>query len=337
MNFPRRISQHVAESSSIRILSSLFPKEWIIREITERDYGIDLYLEIIGTDGFLTGKLVALQVKSTQKKVKFRSDGRMTYGGIKKSSVNYWVGLPVPVFLILVDLESKQAYWASINCANRDGQFTKNKRPSIEIQKTNNFTSSGLTLFQLIYLRERRWRDVETCMEGALLSYSSLGPLVLICKRKDPNTYCSTAIQYQLIRHYENYSVLMRYLLSKKPRPLPEWYDEHIAESKLLAQEIPRTFSYGLIWRMIKYFISDYRCCIIAAHNLVMDYQKAYFQERFPYLHLHMCGRPQVFVGEDWFPRYYLDQYENETHSPELLFFSDFTVYDFMLDDLSKT
>ena len=75
--------------------------------------------------------------------------------------------------------------------------------------------------------------NVEACMEGALLSYSSLGPLVLICKRKDPKTYCSTAIQYQLIRHYENYSVLMRYLLSKKHRPLPEWYDEHIAESKL--------------------------------------------------------------------------------------------------------
>ena len=27
----------------------------------------------------------------------------------------------------------------------------------------------------------------------------------------------------------------------------------------------------------------------------VMDYQKSYFQERFPYLYLHMFGRPQIF------------------------------------------
>lgn len=50
MDYPERIDNHIKESDSITILNDKLPSSWIVREISERDYGIDLYVEIVGTD-----------------------------------------------------------------------------------------------------------------------------------------------------------------------------------------------------------------------------------------------------------------------------------------------
>ena len=159
MEYPKRIDTHISESISFDALSSVLPDEWIIRELTERDYGVDLYIELVGKDGKVTGDLVALQVKSTKsiqfnnkglftyggiKKstinywlglpvpvflivVNLNNKGLFTYGGIKKSTINYWLGLPVPVFLIVVNLNNKHVYWSSVEINQREGRFNKNK------------------------------------------------------------------------------------------------------------------------------------------------------------------------------------------------------------------
>lgn len=44
MDFSKRITTHVSESRSFDIISKALPSQWIIREMTERDYGIDLYV-----------------------------------------------------------------------------------------------------------------------------------------------------------------------------------------------------------------------------------------------------------------------------------------------------
>ena len=126
MEYPKRIDTHISESISFDALSSVLPDEWIIRELTERDYGVDLYIELVGKDGKVTGDLVALQVKST-KSIQFNNKGLFTYGGIKKSTINYWLGLPVPVFLIVVNLNNKHVYWSSVEINQREGRFNKNK------------------------------------------------------------------------------------------------------------------------------------------------------------------------------------------------------------------
>ena len=46
MRLPQRASQHVTESKSYRIFSAKLPEDWIVREVTERDYGVDCYIEI---------------------------------------------------------------------------------------------------------------------------------------------------------------------------------------------------------------------------------------------------------------------------------------------------
>jgi uncharacterized protein YpmS len=78
MTFPTRYNCHISESNSFDILSSVLPDEWIIRELTERDYGVDLYVEIVGENKKITGELVALQVKSSTK-IKFNKNDQFTY------------------------------------------------------------------------------------------------------------------------------------------------------------------------------------------------------------------------------------------------------------------
>jgi uncharacterized protein YpmS len=78
MKYPTRSNSHISESNSFDILSSVLPDEWIIRELTERDYGVDLYVEIVGENKKITGELVALQVKSSTK-IKFNKNDQFTY------------------------------------------------------------------------------------------------------------------------------------------------------------------------------------------------------------------------------------------------------------------
>src|ERR1700730_6685502 len=60
-SFPQRSAQHVSESASAKLLRACLPATWLIRELTERDYGIDVLIEII-TNGQMAGNMVAGQV-----------------------------------------------------------------------------------------------------------------------------------------------------------------------------------------------------------------------------------------------------------------------------------
>lgn len=47
MELPQRVPQHISETASYKIFSIKIPDEWILRDVTERDYGIDCYLELV--------------------------------------------------------------------------------------------------------------------------------------------------------------------------------------------------------------------------------------------------------------------------------------------------
>jgi hypothetical protein len=113
MDFPQRTYTHIYEKESLDILSTTLPKEWIIRDFTERDYGIDLYIEIVEKDGYVTGNLLALHITSS-KNIELKSDNSHLHSKIKRSTLNYWKVLPITVFMILVDLEIKTCFWCNI-------------------------------------------------------------------------------------------------------------------------------------------------------------------------------------------------------------------------------
>ena len=66
---PVRPRQHQLEDESIDFVKSIIPKQWVVREL-DRDYGIDLLIEIFENDtktgrNFATGKMVFMQLKAT--------------------------------------------------------------------------------------------------------------------------------------------------------------------------------------------------------------------------------------------------------------------------------
>ena len=50
----------MTETVSWKLFDSAVPPAWIVREVTERDYGVDSYLEICETE-YVTGDLCSVQ------------------------------------------------------------------------------------------------------------------------------------------------------------------------------------------------------------------------------------------------------------------------------------
>jgi hypothetical protein len=118
MQFPKRTQTHILESDSWKILRQSLPSEWIVREVTERDYGIDCYVEIVWRNNEVTGDLCLLQLKSSGSIDWEESPSewgkKARFSGIKKSTVNYWMGLPVPVFLMWAEVNTCKLFFASV-------------------------------------------------------------------------------------------------------------------------------------------------------------------------------------------------------------------------------
>lgn len=337
MDFPKRIKTHISESKSFDMVSKALPQEWIIREVTERDYGIDLYVEIVHEDGFVTGDLVALQVKSTEE-INFSKDGDFSLRDIKRTTLNYWIGLPVPVFVLLVNLSCEEVYWCNVKYDRRCGYYGgASKTFSLQFKIENSISKSGISLFINSYFREKKWPEIESAIEKCLMSYPGLGPLLLMCRRRHENEVCSTAIQYHLIQNYEYYTLLSKYLLNKQPKYLHEWYERNREVQEKNGYPVSFNFCYATATEMLRGFVREYRHCIMYAYELVTELQKDYFMGKKPYLVAHLDMRPHTFVLDDWFSRYYFDEYEIETKNPEKLFFEDFDQFDSSLHEIPKS
>ena len=66
MKYPQRPSTHIKETASWKILQNSVPSEWMVRGVSERDYGVDCYIEMVGWDGSVRGDLLSIQLKGTE-------------------------------------------------------------------------------------------------------------------------------------------------------------------------------------------------------------------------------------------------------------------------------
>ena len=159
MEFPQRINKHIAESHSYKLFAKAIPNHWIIREVTERDYGIDCYIELVNTKNQLTGDLVSIQLKSTES-INWQVNNSKTSKlyGINLSTTNYWYYFATPVFLFYIDLNTEDIYFTPIKATIRRNFFAyaKQEKFNYSINMTNKFNDEeGLKLFILHYIQER--------------------------------------------------------------------------------------------------------------------------------------------------------------------------------------
>ncbi len=124
---PIRDKKHISETSSGKLFNSLMPDNWVVRDITERDYGIDYYVEIVDENDELTGKLVSIQLKSRQS-VSWTQKNTYAISDIKLTTTNLWYDFAVPVFVFLADLDAKELYYLSVKSYVRKNYLDYNKQ-----------------------------------------------------------------------------------------------------------------------------------------------------------------------------------------------------------------
>lgn len=102
-----------------RIVSDVFG--WIFkRNHQEHDFGIDGQVELVTTDGAVTGQMFAVQIKCGKSYLSERNEWGFTYRGERKH-LNHLANYPVPVILCLCDPESGDCYWVRFSLEETEG------------------------------------------------------------------------------------------------------------------------------------------------------------------------------------------------------------------------
>ncbi len=105
-----RTTSHATEQASLVILQDQLPYDWIVR-IDRMDYGIDGKIEIVGKNRIVTGNIVKFQIKGHRK---LQSRAQNVVQQVRVSSINYWLEIPLPVILFVVDVGQRVVYWIDV-------------------------------------------------------------------------------------------------------------------------------------------------------------------------------------------------------------------------------
>ena len=109
-NYPQHSDTQQQERKGVsRLASEIAGLGLIWRETSNSDVGIDGQIEFVDTDGFASGLIVAVQVKSGASYLGDNTDW-IIYRPARKHA-NYWREFPVPVLLAIHDPESRQIFW----------------------------------------------------------------------------------------------------------------------------------------------------------------------------------------------------------------------------------
>jgi hypothetical protein len=156
MKLPKRVPQHISETASFKLFSSKIPDAWIIRDVTERDYGIDCYLELVNDNNELSGELALIQLKSRQT-IPWTQEGYFTLTGIDISTSNYWYRFAVPVFIFLADISNQELYFTSVDSyiKRNFSEFKKQIVFNYRMRHVDKFEGkAGILAFKLHYYYE---------------------------------------------------------------------------------------------------------------------------------------------------------------------------------------
>ena len=173
VQLPTRDAKHVTETSSYKIFSRNIPNHWIIREVSERDYGIDCYIELVNNQNQVTGELISVQLKGKQK-IKWTKDDYFTFSGINISTTNYWMKFPTPVFICLVDLETEEVFYSSVKESVRKNFYSYIKQDtfSYKIYKKDKLEVSTLENFIFSYFSDKHWKNLDININTFLSNYA---------------------------------------------------------------------------------------------------------------------------------------------------------------------
>lgn len=217
MRLPKRPESHIIETAAWRVLQNSIPDEWILRDVTGRDYGIDCYLELVNRDHEVTGDLISLQLKGTNS-LEWRDDGEFeqsTFSGIKRRASNYWMHLPVPVFLCVADTENGKLYFASVKdqIRKRFNEFIKQDTFSFKLVRNLDLAGSvGRETFLNLYFREKHQNKFQFELIDFITNAERYGDFMLSNLNRDYFLEIEADRHLQLIKIMRGCRLLADYL-----------------------------------------------------------------------------------------------------------------------------
>lgn len=121
-----RTKSHIIETNSgdyfKTIIDSLYPNnDALVRQWTEKDYGIDFVVEFFN-DGYPTGNIAYVQLKGTEEKIKKNKlSDYVSCPNVSLCSLEYAKQDKIPFILIYVSLaEPKEFYFIDIQSLDVD-------------------------------------------------------------------------------------------------------------------------------------------------------------------------------------------------------------------------
>ena len=211
MKFPKRAKQHISESSSFSLFNLVIPDNWILRELTEKDYGIDCYLEIVNDSNDITGEFTLVQLKSKLNGITWTLNDYYTLTGVKISSTNYWKQIDVPVFIFVIDIKNKKVYFKSVdkeirtNYQNYLAQGTFN----YIVNKSDEFEPKK---FKYKYYIERNRKQFENELVFFLSNLENNRDFQLEHKGRDRHLGIEEEVLIYFESMHRNYSFLCMYM-----------------------------------------------------------------------------------------------------------------------------
>ncbi|MCG7491723.1 DUF4365 domain-containing protein [Vibrio sp. Of14-4] len=109
---PNRDNNHIRETISYKVFTKSIPSHWIIRDLTERDYGTDVLIEYVTDSGAVTGKLALVQLKYVTD-IKFTKKGEFKYYKIKPTTTDYWLSSNIPSYIFFIS-KNEEMYFVSV-------------------------------------------------------------------------------------------------------------------------------------------------------------------------------------------------------------------------------
>jgi hypothetical protein len=175
MGLPQRNKQHISETKSSRIFRNSIPDHWLVREITERDYGIDFYVEIADSQR-LTGELVSFQIKG-KNKIGWNKRNKYCLSGISIENTEYWYSFSVPVFICVVDLHEESVYYLAAKKyirENFDSYLNKQRLPYyFDNQQILNPSARSLGAFLTQYYFDQNYEILVKDIIAFIANYQS--------------------------------------------------------------------------------------------------------------------------------------------------------------------
>lgn len=119
MSLPKFPKTSTTERLGVLYVATIFTEmEFIFRETSNSDTGIDGYIEVINNNHEATGRLLAIQIKSGTSYLNDQGDHFVYYAD--ESHIRYWKLYPIPVLLCIYNPEVKCAYFQSIKCHSQE-------------------------------------------------------------------------------------------------------------------------------------------------------------------------------------------------------------------------